>query len=105
MVDSLKVTTPPVDLTGANSPMNAGSPIDPGEARQFAEILGTPGRSFDDMRHSLLSQVDSADPIKTMYAMTDVTIEAQNLSLKYSLATGLTSAVVSLFGTMLRSNQ
>src|SRR5687767_4768487 len=79
--------------------------IDPQQARQFAtEMLGPPQRSFDEMRTSLLAQVDHADPIKTMYAMTDVTLEAHGLSLKYSLATGLTSAVVSLFGTMLKNS-
>jgi len=78
--------------------------IDVQQAQLFArEMLGPAPRSFDEMRHSLLSQVNHADPIQTMYAMTDVTLEAHGVALKYSLATGLTSAVVGLFGTMLKS--
>lgn len=79
--------------------------VDLQHARDFAtEMLGAPQRSFDEMRTSLLAQVDHSDPIKTMYAMTDVTLEAHDLGLRYSLATGLTSAVVSLFGTMLKTS-
>ncbi|HEX6706142.1 MAG TPA: hypothetical protein VF169_15375 [Albitalea sp.] len=103
MVDSIAIAAAP---SGITPPTLSPVRIDADEARRFAaEIASVPTRSFDEMRASLLSQVDSHDPIRTMYAMTDVSIEAQNLSMKYSLATGLTSAVVGLFGTMLKSQQ
>ncbi|MEW6706084.1 MAG: hypothetical protein AB1430_14660 [Pseudomonadota bacterium] len=83
---------------------NAIPHIDLQQAQSFArEMLGPAPRSFAEMRQSLLTQVDHSDPIRTMYAMADVTLEAHDVTLKYSLATGLTSAVVGLFGTMLKS--
>lgn len=91
-------------LSSWSAPGNALPHIDLQNAQLFArEMLGPAPRSFDEMRHSLLQQVDHSDPIRTMYAMADVTLEAQGVALKYSLATGLTSAVVGLFGTMLKS--
>jgi len=103
MVDSIAIAAA---SAGYTPPASAPVRIDADEARRFAgELASVPSRSFDEMRASLLSQVDSHDPIRTMYAMADVSIEAQNLSMKYSLATGLTSAVAGLFGTLLKSQQ
>lgn len=131
MTDPLSLAATP--QVAANSPpLQAQARPDPHEAQQFAELMqGTPtaavkpdgiahslgetaqayarqlssGRSVEEMRHSMLAAIDPNDPIKTMYAMTDLSMEAQTTFSKLHIATGLASAATSLFGTLLKNQQ
>ncbi len=132
MTDPLSLAATP--QVAASSPLQAQSQAkpDPQEAHQFAELMqGNPtavaqpgstthalgeaaqayarqlssGRSVDEMRQSMLAAIDPNDPIKTMYAMTDLSMEAQTTFSKLHIATGLASAATSLFGTLLKNQQ
>jgi len=133
MTDPLSLAATP--QVAANSPplqAQAQAKPDAHEAHQFAELMqGNPtlaanpgsathtlgeaaqayarqlsgGRSMEEMRHSMLEAIDPNDPIKTMYAMTDLSMEAQATFSKLHIATGLASAATSLFGTLLKNQQ
>jgi hypothetical protein len=130
MTDPLSLAVTPQAAAGT-APQAQAKP-DPHEARQFAELMqGTPtvaakpdgiahslgetaqayarqlssGRSVEEIRHSMLAAIDPNDPVKTMFAMTDLSMEAQATFSKLHIATGLASAATSLFGTLLKNQQ
>lgn len=72
-------------------------------ARAVATRLAGDGRSFDDLRQSMFQSVDLRDPIGTMFAMTEHSMEAHALFTRLHIATGLAGAATTLFGTLLRS--
>jgi len=116
----------------AAAPPSAGpSQFDPGETRMFANMMqgmqatgGTAApsaigdaakslaaqlsgnvRSIEDMRKSMLESIDFADPIKTMFVMTDHAMEANMMFARMHISTGLASAATSLFGSLLKNQQ
>lgn len=107
-------------------------PADPGEAQRFAQLLsGSPqagsartsgpgslaeiaqtitrelgsSRSLQDMRSSMLASVDPRDPIGTMFALTDHSLEAHAMFARLHISSGLASAATNLFGTLLKNQQ
>lgn len=132
MTDPLSLAAAPQAAASTAPQAQAQAKLDPHEARQFAELMqggppiaANPGstahslgetaqayarqlsgaRSVDEMRHSMLAAIDPNDPIKTMFAMTDLSMEAQATFSKLHIATGLASAATSLFGTLLKNQQ
>jgi hypothetical protein len=83
--------------------MDTGSISD--AAKAMAAQLSGNVRSFEDMRRSMLESVDFRDPIKTMFVMTDHSLEAHMMFTKMHISTGLASAATSLFGTLLKNQQ
>lgn len=125
---------PPPELAAANAPHApfAQAPqFDPGETRMFANMmqgapqtaaagastglhdtamayaqqLGGNVNSYEDMRRGMLSSIDLSDPIKTMFVMTDYSMQAHTMFAKLHISTGLASAATSLFGTLLKNQQ
>jgi len=109
-------------------------PLDPGETRVFAHMMmgggALPGgavaggaspirdaamayaaqlsgnhRSLEELRSGMLAAYDPSDPVKTMFAMTDLSMQAQTTFAKLHISTGLASAATSLFGTLLKNQQ
>jgi len=134
MTDPVTLSMPPVDATTA-SQAQAPTPktFDPGETRMFANLMqgmptpptgagGAPSalhdaamayasqlngntRSYEEMRRSLLESIDLSDPIKSMFLLTDHSMQAQMMFTKLHISTGLASAATSLFGTLLKNQQ
>lgn len=71
----------------------------------YAEQLGANPHSYEDMRRSMLASIDLSDPIKTMFVMTDYSMQAHTMFAKLHISTGLASAATSLFGTLLKNQQ
>lgn len=113
-----------------HAPSRAPQQLDPGETRMFANMMqGAPQvtmaspsslrdsamayaaqfngnvKSYEDMRRSMLESVDMSDPIKTMFVMTDHSMQAHTMFAKLHISTGLASAATSLFGTLLKNQQ
>ena len=134
MTDPVSLAAPPAELSavsGARPPQAGG--FDPAETRLFANMLqgvappplatsGGPSvlgvaakafaaqmsgnvRSYEEMRRSLLESVDLSDPIKSMFALTDHSMQAHMMFAKLHISTGLASAATSLFGTLLKNQQ
>lgn len=124
--------TDPVSLTAVRDVAAASAPqaLDPGETRLFAQMMNTqapPGtaagstlqdaakayaaqlggnsRSLEDIRRSMLESVDFNDPVKTMFAMTDHSMQAHMAFARLHISTGLAGAATSLFGTLLKNQQ
>ena len=124
----------PAGVSGPAAQQLAGTPsrLDPGETRMFAnmmqgvqvppsaaaapsalgdaakavaEQLSGTVRSYEEMRRSMLESIDMSDPVKTMFAMTDHSMEAHMMFAKMHISTGLASAATSLFGTLLKNQQ
>ena len=121
------------ELAGIPPSAAGAARLDPGDVRMFADLMhgqGAPttpaaaagsgslgnvakslaeqltgGRSFQEMRHSMLESIDLRDPIKTMFVMTDHSMEAHAMFTRMHIATGLASAATSLFGTLLKNQQ
>ncbi|MGJ7603933.1 hypothetical protein ACSFA7_06295 [Variovorax sp. LT1R20] len=74
-------------------------------AKSLAAQLSGNVRSIEDMRKSMLESIDFADPIKTMFVMTDHAMEANMMFAKMHISTGLASAATSLFGSLLKNQQ
>ncbi|HWP19165.1 MAG TPA: hypothetical protein VNO84_08550 [Burkholderiaceae bacterium] len=117
----------------APTPQAHGGPsrFDPAETRMFAHMMqGVPAppatsaphalrdaamayaaqltgnvRSYEEMRRSMLEAIDLRDPIKTMFALTDHSMEAHMTFAKLHISTGLASAATSLFSTLLKNQQ
>jgi hypothetical protein len=97
----------PLDLQDAMAPT--------GQSSEFASLRQTMGRvasplaegwrSPEQMRSDLLSSIDMSDPVKTMVALADHSIEAQGMFAKLHISTSLASAATSLFGSLLRNQQ
>ncbi len=127
-------SAPPAELAGpaAQQQATSASRFDPGETRMFANMMqgvqappasvAAPSalgdaaqslaaqfsgnvRSYEDMRKSMLESIDMSDPIKTMFVMTDHSMEAHMMFAKMHISTGLASAATSLFGTLLKNQQ
>jgi hypothetical protein len=74
-------------------------------AKALAAQLSGNVRSFEDVRRSMLESIDLTDPVKTMFVMTDHSMEAHMMFTKMHISTGLASAATSLFGTLLKNQQ
>jgi hypothetical protein len=74
-------------------------------AKSLAAQLSGNVRSIEDMRKSMLESIDFADPIKTMFVMTDHAMEANMMFARMHISTGLASAATSLFGSLLKNQQ
>lgn len=126
---------PEITGVAAQQQAAASNRFDPGETRMFASMMqASPGaaasagassapgafgdaakslaaqfsgneRSYEDLRRSMLQSVDLSDPIKTMFVMTDHSMEAHMMFAKMHISTGLASAATSLFGTLLKNQQ
>lgn len=131
MTDPIALATPPVEMASANAPVGTTARLDPSETRMFANLMqGAPMppsgggggtlrdtamayaaqlsgnvRSAEEMRRSMLESVDLNDPIKTMFALTDHSMEAHSTFAKLHISTGLASAATSLFSTLLKNQQ
>lgn len=88
---------PPLDPTSSGSLQDA--------AKAYAAQLGGHVRSYEDMRRSMLESIDLADPVKTMFALTDHSMQAQMMFARLHISTALASSATSLFGTLLRNQQ
>jgi hypothetical protein len=123
----------PVDAAPALNPSAVPhEPANPVEAQRFAQLLATPPqaaahgsagsgslleaaqaigqelggtRSLQDMRSSMLASVDLRDPIGTMFALTDHSLEAHAMFARLHISSGLASAATNLFGTLLKNQQ
>lgn len=74
-------------------------------AMAYAAQLSGNVRSYEDMRKSMLESIDLSDPIKTMFALTDHSMQAHMTFARLHISTGLASAATSLFGTLLKNQQ
>jgi hypothetical protein len=133
-IASAAVAAPPAELAGPAAAQQTAGPsrFDPGDTRMFANMMNgvqaPPSavagpsaigdaakslaaqfsgnvRSYEDLRRSMLESVDLSDPIKTMFVMTDHSMEAHMMFAKMHVSTGLASAATSLFGTLLKNQQ
>ena len=122
----------PGPAAAAADPAAAREPADPADAQRFAQLLSAlsssavqaaPGagslleaaqaigqelggtRSLQDMRSSMLASVDLRDPIGTMFALTDHSLEAHAMFARLHISSGLASAATNLFGTLLKNQQ
>jgi hypothetical protein len=68
-----------------------------------AQLSGNP--TIEDLRRGILASFDARDPIRTMVAMTDYSMQAHAMFTKLHIATGLASAATSLFGGLLKNQQ
>lgn len=89
---------PPPSVTGGPSTLGDA-------AKALAAQLSGNVRSYDDMRRSMLEAMDLSDPIKTMFVLTDHSMEAHTMFAKLHISTGLASAATGLFGTLLKNQQ
>lgn len=122
----------PGPAAAAADPAAAREPADPADAQRFAQLLSAPSssavqaapgagslleaaqaigqelggtRSLQDMRSSMLASVDLRDPIGTMFALTDHSLEAHAMFARLHISSGLASAATNLFGTLLKNQQ
>jgi len=132
MTDPVSLAAPAADVaaTGAARAAPAAQRLDPAETRMFARLMQGaapvestgPGtlrdaamayasqltgnsRSYEEIRRGMLESIDLSDPIKTMFALTDQSMQAHMMFAKLHISTGLASAATSLFGTLLRNQQ
>jgi hypothetical protein len=80
----------------------------PGSLLDAAQALGQElghSRSLHEMRSSMLASVDLRDPIGTMFALTDHSLEAHARFARLHVSSGLASAATNLFGTLLKNQQ
>lgn len=73
---------------------------------QVTRLLGIEpesSRSLQDLRAGMLASVDLRDPIGTMFALTDHSLEAHAMFARLHISSGLASAATSLFGTLLKN--
>ncbi|SFP40397.1 hypothetical protein [Variovorax sp. 770b2] len=93
-------------MQGAQAPVGTSAPSAIGDAaKSLAAQLSGNVRSMEDMRKSMLESIDFADPIKTMFVMTDHAMEANMMFARMHISTGLASAATSLFGSLLKNQQ
>ncbi len=134
MTDPTSLAVSPA-LAASSAPAAPARPqLDPGETRVFADMMMSGatlphasvrvstntvsdaamahagqlvgnGRSIEELRHGMVASMDPSDPVKTMFAMTDLSMQAQATFSKLHIATGLASAATSLFGTLLKNQQ
>ena len=71
----------------------------------MASQLGGQTRSFEDMRRGMLTSIDFSDPIKSMYLVTDASIQMQTLATRYHMGMGLATAATGLFNGLLKNQQ
>ncbi len=131
---AMSMAAPPVEQAAATAPRSSfaqQASFDPAETRMFANMMqGVPQSAaadapaglqqtvmtyaeqlggnvslYDDMRRSMLASIDLSDPIKTMFVMTDYSMQAHTMFAKLHISTGLASAATSLFGTLLKNQQ
>jgi hypothetical protein len=74
-------------------------------AKAYAAQLGGHVRSYEDMRRTMLESIDLTDPVKTMFSLTDHSMQAQMMFARLHISTALASSATSLFGTLLRNQQ
>ena len=81
----------------------------PGSLREtamaYASQFNSGAGSYEDLRRSMLESIDMSDPIRTMFVMTDHSMQAHTMFAKLHISTGLASAATSLFGTLLKNQQ
>jgi len=93
-------------MQGVQAPAGTSAPSAIGDAaKSLAAQLSGNVRSMEDMRKSMLESIDFADPIKTMFMMTDHAMEANMMFARMHISTGLASAATSLFGGLLKNQQ
>ena len=93
-------------MQGVQAPGGTAAPSAIGDAaKSLAAQLSGNVRSIEDMRKSMLESIDFADPIKTMFVMTDHAMEANMMFARMHISTGLASAATSLFGSLLKNQQ
>lgn len=93
-------------MQGVQAPGGTSAPSAIGDAaKSLAAQLSGNVRSIEDMRKSMLESIDFADPIKTMFMMTDHAMEANMMFARMHISTGLASAATSLFGSLLKNQQ
>ncbi|WP_263772541.1 hypothetical protein [Propionivibrio soli] len=74
-------------------------------AQSLTAQYGNDYRTFEDIRASMVQSVDFANPIRTMFTMTNLSIEAQASFTRLHLSSSLASAATSLFGNLLKNQQ
>jgi hypothetical protein len=95
----LSASPQPVASHGATG---SGSLLEAAQA--ISQDLGGT-RSLQDMRSSMLASVDLRDPIGTMFALTDHSLEAHAMFARLHISSGLAGAATNLFGTLLKNQQ
>jgi hypothetical protein len=91
-------TLPPASVSGGPNALRDA-------AMGYMSQLSGGGRSIEELRSAMLASVDPTDPVKTMFAMTNLSMEAQSTFTKLHISTGLASAATNLFGTLLKNQQ
>lgn len=102
---SLMQTPPPSVSLAAASAAAAGPGALNDAARAVAAQLSGQARSFEDMRRSMLQSIDFGDPIKSMYMVTDASIQMHTLATRYHMGMGLATAATGLFNGLLKNQQ
>lgn len=127
-VGAVGAAAPTASSSSAAGAQNAKLP-DPSETRAFAKLMqGVPAsvsqpnslgdaarayaaqlsgnvRSHEEIRRSMLESIDLSDPIKTMFVLTDHSLQAHAMFTRLHVSTGLANAATSLFGTLLKNQQ
>jgi len=102
---------PPAETRMFATLMQGSGAAVPANGSAFSDMAASLGsslnrtRSFEEIRHSMLSSYDPSDPIKSMFVMTSDGMEAQMLFTKLHISTSLASAATSLFGSLLKNQQ
>jgi hypothetical protein len=87
-------------------PATVSQPSSLGDAaRAYAAQLSGNVRSHEEIRRSMLESIDLNDPIKTMFVLTDHSLQAHAMFTRLHVSTGLANAATSLFGTLLKNQQ
>ncbi|AKJ32081.1 hypothetical protein [Caldimonas brevitalea] len=134
MTDAASLAAKPAEIAATNGAAQApATRFDPAETQLFANMMqGVPTtpvsantgpsalgdaakavaaqfsgnvRSYEEMRRSMLESIDLSDPVKTMFVLTDHSMQAHTMFAKLHISTGLASAATSLFGTLLKNQQ
>jgi hypothetical protein len=131
MTDPVAPAATAADVAATSAPRTSPQQLDPADTRMFANLMqgvtppaGSAGpgalrdaamayaaqlsgnvSSYEEMRRSMLQSIDLADPIKSMFALTDHSMQAHMMFAKLHISTGLASAATSLFGTLLKNQQ
>lgn len=88
------------------SPLSSSGPGALSDAmRGYAAQLSGSVNNYEEMRRDMLASIDLRDPIKTMFSLTDHSLQAHMMFARLHISTGLASAATGLFGTLLKNQQ
>ena len=91
---------PPGHPSLANTPSVLGD-----AAKAYAAQLAGQARPLDEMRRSMLQSINPRDPLMSMVALTNHSMEAHETFVRMHISMGLAGAASSLFNTLLKNQQ